>query len=309
MRLLLLGGSGLVGRAIARSPGAHRCVSTHDRHPVTGSIAFNAVKNDLRHLLTQQGDFDAALVLFGITKPDVCFADPNRAAAVNVDGVKRVIEVCAERGIRVVYFSTELVFDGLLGPYDENSVPNPRTVYGRHKAELEAYCLSHHPSSLVVRLARVVGLRLGDGTFLTQLAEDLLAGRPVVCAEDSVFSPVLAEDIAEAVLRLMQTGANGRVNVAGAQFETRCAMVAKMIAGLQAAGLQIRSKLCKKRLSDLNTIEPRPPNVALSIDRLRALTGFTPRGVDEIVAAIVTRVVGSQTYPKKELPCWPRIQN
>lgn len=300
-----------MGRAIANSPGVRRCVSTHVRHPVPGSIAFDSVNDDLRDLLAQQGDFDAVLILFGVTKPDECFANPRRAAEVNIDGVKRIIQVCAEQGLRMVYFSTELVFDGLRGPYDEDSIPNPQTVYGRHKAEIEAYCLAQHPSTLVVRLARVVGLRLGDGTFLTQLADDLLAGRPVICAEDSIFAPVLSEDIAEAVLRLLHVGASGRVNVAGAQFATRCAMAASMITALQNAGCQIQSKLCKKRLANLNTLEPRPLNIALSIHRLRALTGFTPRGVDEIVAEIVTGVVGSRTSNEneKELHCRLKEQN
>ncbi len=285
-RLLLLGGSGYIGRAIARRVGASQCIVTHCQKPYGNSLRFRAEYDSFPELLRRCGPIDTVLILFGITKPDACYFNPQRAYAVNVAATRNIMRHCADRRIPFVFFSTELVFDGLAGPYDEQTAPTPKTVYGKHKAQIETYCLTHHPEALVIRLGRVVGSAPHDGTLLTQMCSSLMRGERLYCAPDQTFSPIHVNDLAEAVVHLLQTDARGLVNVAGPDGTSRYAMATTLARKLAEQGSTACAAVHRKHLHEFATPEPRPPDVTLRIHRLQQCTGFSPRGIDQIISAV-----------------------
>src|SRR5579875_1478384 len=104
---------------------------------------------------------------------EVCETEENRAFAVNARAVKRLAQLCAESGARLVHYSTNYVFDGCAkAPYGEDDRPNPRSVYAISKLAGEYAAIAYSPGALVVRSAGLYGLHGSaskGGNFVTRM--------------------------------------------------------------------------------------------------------------------------------------------
>lgn len=128
-----------------------------------------------------------------------CRNDPEGTAAVNVTGTVALARWLAERGTRVLFLSTNQVFDGRLPePRPAEAPYSPITEYGRQKAAAEEGILPLRGAA-VLRLTKVVhpGMPLFDGW-----AAELRAGRPIEPFGDFHFAPVSADLVTEVLLRL-----------------------------------------------------------------------------------------------------------
>src|SRR4051794_22510804 len=139
MRAVVVGGSGQIGGWLLRTLAerGHTTVGTY------ATVAFpELVHLDASDLsgaaswLRAQAP-DVVFYPAGFTWVDGCERDPARARAANVDQPLNLARAAAEGGARFVYFSTDYVFDGRDGPYDESARPRPLSAYGRSKLEAE----------------------------------------------------------------------------------------------------------------------------------------------------------------------------
>ena len=154
-----------------------------------------------------------------LSRSPECEANPALAQRLNVEVTRRLAELCATASL--VFFSTDLVFDGRAGNYDESAVPNPLSVYGRTKAEAERVVLQH-PRPLVIRTSLNGGVSpTGDRSFNEELCRAWRAGRTLRLFTDEYRSPMHASVTAQAVWELALAGATGVYHVAGAQRLSR----------------------------------------------------------------------------------------
>jgi len=104
---------------------------------------------------------------------EVCEREEDQAFAVNARAVKRLASRSAAAGAKFVHLSTNYVFDGTAAaPYDENALPNPRSIYAISKLAGEHAALAYGPSALVVRTAGLYGLHGSaskGGNFVTRM--------------------------------------------------------------------------------------------------------------------------------------------
>jgi dTDP-4-dehydrorhamnose reductase len=127
----------------------------------------------------------------------------------NAVGPGILAEACARRGIRLVTFSSDLVFDGGGSvPYRESDRVAPINEYGRSKAEGERRVLLAMPEALVIRTSAFFG-PWDDHNFVTGALRRLAAGEPVVAAGDAVVSPTYVPDLVHAALDLLIDGEGG----------------------------------------------------------------------------------------------------
>jgi len=285
--VLIIGASGFVGRALLRRLADRRVVATAHRHPGNGLIRFDAQRDPVEALIDRHGPFAHALLLHGVTRPDQCFADPEAARRLNVESMRRLVSALVERGTTPVFTSSEVVFDGRRGAYAEGDEPRPLMLYGRQKVEIERLLAALDWPTLVVRLARVVGASPGDGTLFSDWLPALARGTDITCATDHVFSPLHADDAAEAMARLIDGGRSGIVHLAGPQAMSRLDMLRTLMERWRRAGLPLRARILARPLASFPTPEPRPRDVSLNIGRLVRWTGFTPRDVAALCEASV----------------------
>jgi dTDP-4-dehydrorhamnose reductase len=256
--VLITGAAGTLGRAFTRlceERGlAYRALTRHELDVTSPS----AVEQMLR-----ETNAWAVVNAAGYVRVDDAEHDVAACRRGNVDGVATLAARCADRGVALASFSSDLVFDGRKGaPYVERDATAPLGAYGASKAEAELRALALHPAALMIRTAAFFG-PWDDWNFVTLALRSLAEGLPVSAADDLVVSPTYVPDLVHATLDLLVDGERGIWHLAnaGAVSWADLATMAARAAGLDASLVDPRPH------SELGFIAPRPANVALASER------------------------------------------
>jgi dTDP-4-dehydrorhamnose reductase len=182
----------------------------------------------------------------------------------NTLGAAMLASVCARHGVRLVTFSSDLVFDGRgrEEPYVESDEVSPLNVYGRSKAEAERLVLGALPSALVIRTSAFFG-PWDEYNFLHAALAALARGEEFVAADDARVTPTYVPELAHACLDLLIDGERGLWHLAntGAVTWADFARRAARLAGLD-------ERLVRGRPTrELNLAAPRPVYSALESQR------------------------------------------
>lgn len=206
MRTLVLGGSGIVGRAL---------VAELSRR---GGAVAGRTREECD--ITREGDVAREVAAFrpelvvncaARTQVDLCEVEPERAFAVNGRSVGIVADAASAAGARLIHLSTDYVFDGEGSePYGEDHPTAPRSVYGASKLEGERQALAR-PGSLVVRTSWIFGA--GGANFVDAIAGRIAGGeRHLRVVADQRGAPTYAAFLASALADLGEWGASGIVH-------------------------------------------------------------------------------------------------
>ncbi|HXG49511.1 MAG TPA: SDR family oxidoreductase [Methylomirabilota bacterium] len=154
-----------------------------------------------------------------LSRTPACEAEPALARLLNVEVTRVLAEAAADA--RLVFLSSDLVFDGRAGNYDESATPHPLNVYAETKVAAEQIVRSH-PRHLVVRTSLNAGISpTGDRAFNEALRRSWEMGREVTLFTDEFRNPIPAEVTARAVWTLVVQGRTGLFHVAGSERLSR----------------------------------------------------------------------------------------
>jgi dTDP-4-dehydrorhamnose reductase len=211
------------------------------------------------------GEFEpwAIINAAGYVRVDDAEREPASCRRENTLGPQTLAAACAVRGISLVTFSSDLVFDGTSqSPYVESCAPAPLCVYGQSKAEAEARVLDILPSALVIRTSAFFG-PWDEYNFVTLALGMLAARRTFVAASDSMVSPTYVPDLVHASLDLLIDGERGLWHLAnpGAITWAELARLAANLASLDASFIEARPT------KELGLIAPRPLYSVLGSER------------------------------------------
>ena len=199
----------------------------------------------------------------GYVRVDAAESDREACWNDNVTGPVNLAAACRRRGLPLVTFSSDLVFDGALErPYLESDSPAPLNVYGASKAEAERRVLDLLPGALMVRTSAFFG-PWDDYNFATVALRVMEGGAPFAAADDLVVSPTYVPDLVHAVLDLLIDGEGGLWHLASEGAVTWHEF-GRMIA--RAAGVdEALVTPCSWR--DVWQPAPRPPYSVLGSER------------------------------------------
>jgi dTDP-4-dehydrorhamnose reductase len=170
----------------------------------------------------------------GYVRVDDAETDQERCYRENTTGSRLLAEACAAKGVRLLTFSSDLVFDGHQNtPYLESDVATPLNVYGRSKVLAEQGVLAHLPTALVVRTSAFFSA-WDEYNFVHQALAAARQGEPFEAADDLVISPTYVPDLVNASLDLLLDGAQGiwHLTNEGAYTWAELARLALRLAGL-----------------------------------------------------------------------------
>ena len=132
------------------------------------------------------------------------------------------------------------IYEGKEGFKDESVKPNPETIYGMQKLEIERYLEKEFEEYLILRSPKVIGEKKKDNTLLTNWVEDLQKGNEIVCADDQFFCATHIDNIVEMYYRVKEKGLKGIYNVCAKTTYTRLEM-----AEILAEKMRIKPKIKK----------------------------------------------------------------
>jgi dTDP-4-dehydrorhamnose reductase len=225
--ILVTGASGLLGASIVSLAQAQgrEVVGLYHRHPVhIDGVKLLAVDlTDQAKALRVFNELDPSSVVHcaAATGVDWCEEHPDEAHRSNVMMSTVIAGITAQSGARLLYVSTDSVFDGERGNYAETDAPGPVNVYAKTKLQGEREVLRENPAAAIAR----VNLYGWNGQNKDSLAEwvlrKLTAGSVVSGFSDVVFCPVLANDLAEVMLALLDQNLQGLYHVVGSEAVTK----------------------------------------------------------------------------------------
>lgn len=204
MRVLIFGATGMLGKALVRQ--------WHDDE----IIGLGSADADLRNPeQVQKAVADARpewiILSAAYTDVDGCEINPTLATSINTYGTVNVANAAARCDSKLLYFSTDYVFDGKkTTPYETTDARNPINAYGRSKAEAEQKLLEILPEACIVRTSWLFG---PGGRCFPDTILKLAETRPEIkVVNDQRGSPTYTLDLAEATMKLCRAGARGIVH-------------------------------------------------------------------------------------------------
>jgi dTDP-4-dehydrorhamnose reductase len=258
MRVTIFGVSGLLGKALMRE---------WSGDAVTGLGSRNADIRDGERVLqvVRETNPDWIVLAAAYTNVDGCEGNPELAFAVNRDGAVNVASAAREVGARLVFLSSDYVFDGRkTTPYQADDPRNPQSVYGRSKAEAEIRLLELIPECCIARTSWLFGA--GGKSFPDTILK-LATSRPALdVVNDQRGCPTYAVDLARAIIQLCRRNASGIVHATNAGDCTWFEFAQQIV---QSAGLTTTVRPVSSE--QMARPAPRPAYSVLSPARLLSL--------------------------------------
>lgn len=202
-RMIIVGASGVMGNALyaAARVSKKEVIGTYYSHQCNGLLRYDMCKERLGNVIGGIGPQDTVYLLSAYTNVAWVHAHQDIASELNLHATKRLIDEIAQTGARIIFMSSVEVFDGQQGNYNENSLPNPLTSYGRMKFEIEKYLLKKKCKSCIVRIGWKVAWD-ADSPCVIKFTYQALMGPGAKIARDNIFSLIDDRDICEGLLRI-----------------------------------------------------------------------------------------------------------
>jgi dTDP-4-dehydrorhamnose reductase len=289
-KILVTGASGFVGGSVLHHAPADWAIHACSRSPLAGA------RSDVFHHALDLGDKVAVAELVAEIQPDailhiaaianIDYAEANQAeaVAVNTETPGRLAALAERVGARFIFCSTDNVFDGVEGNYDEDAMVSPVNFYGRTKVAAEVLVHEALENHVIARVALVIGMPImGSGnSFLIKMEESLREGKEIQIPENEVRSPVDVITLGKSLLELAANDFTGTINLAGSTRLNRFDMAKRIAAKLGYS----ESLVIPTNSNALEGRAPRPNDVSLD-NALAKETLKTPmRDLDEALDMI-----------------------
>lgn len=224
MKHMIIGASGQIGSAIYGSAGAERkseVVGTWKTKPAHGLRKLDITDRSRVFRLVRDFSPDVIYLCAAMTNIDRCEQEFDESYKVNVLGTHNLIDAANRLGAKLVYISSDYIFDGDDGPYTELDAPNPLSVYGLHKLIGEQMVATTCENYLIVRSTLVFGWEEIGKNFIIRLRQRLSQKQYVKVPSDQIATPTYNRNLSNAILELTKNNAHGVYNLAGTSLISR----------------------------------------------------------------------------------------
>ena len=275
MKVLVTGAAGYIGKFICSYlKNEYDVISTDCKRPQDSSGEFELLDITDENRVKKQLDLlkpDVVIHLAGIK--DLNFSQKNKDTAynINVRGTDNIINACKNTGARLVFLSTDYVFDGQKGMYKEEDAVNPQTYYGATKIEAEKLIKQKLQNYVIIRTGGVFGgYDNVTSPLFAWLLYNLKANKPVDAFVDVYNSPTPLDVLGDGMIRVLEIADTGIFHVAGPERINRFDFFKKIAthSGFNAGLIRpINNK-------DSDQLFLRPKDISLDTGKMRACLGI-----------------------------------
>ena len=164
MNSVVIGASGKIGKYFFSNK-QKDLLLTYNKNKLKNGIKFDVLKDNIIDLIKKK-NISKVVILSAYSDPDFCKKNKELSEKLNVIKTKKLIS-CLIKKKYIFFFSSEFVFDGKIGKYNENHKPKPINLYGKQKLEIEKYINKNTKNFCIFRIAKTYGDDLNDNTLIS----------------------------------------------------------------------------------------------------------------------------------------------
>jgi dTDP-4-dehydrorhamnose reductase len=267
-KIVVAGASGLLGsKIIGKVEKKYAIYPTHATRPLfPNSLKMNITDEIEVKRIFSKVKPDILIHTAAETNVDKCENNKDYALRVNAEGTKVLAKACNQVDARIVYVSTDYVFDGEKGLYTEEDKPNPVNYYGLTKLMGEKYVAELCEGFVILRTSVLYGVHPEKPNFATWVIKSLKEKKRLTVIEDHYNSPTFADNLAEVILEIIDKRLEGVYHTAGSERISRYKFALKIAETFDFnAGL-----ISPIKMSELKVwTAKRPKDSSLRVDKVK----------------------------------------
>ena len=296
-RILITGANGLLGQKLVglltQQSGVHLIATArgNNRLPHTDGYAYRPMditnRQQVQDVISETRP-DVIIHTAAMTDVDKCEIHKDDCWAQNVQAVESLVDACRSVGAFLLHVSTDFIFDGTAGPYDETAEGNPISFYGWSKYAAEKVVMNADIEWAIARTVLVYGIAhdMSRSNIILWVKKSLEDGKNIKVVTDQWRSPTLAEDLAMGCYLIADQKAGGVFNISGKEVLTPYDMAIKTA---DYFGLN-KSLIAQADASTFTQVARRPPRTGFVLDKARTVLGYDPHTFDEGIAVLASQL-------------------
>lgn len=288
-RILVVGSNGLLGQRLIsfylEKPNVELVGCSIEDNSFLAGIAYKKCditsRDEVKKLVF---DFypDVVINVAAFTNVDLSETERETAWKVNVKGVEYLVEACRTIDAKIIHISTDYIFNGFNGPYDENAKPDPQGYYGRTKLASENVLKIGAVTYAVVRTNVLYGIADSRPDFVRWVVNSLTDNKNIRVVTDQINNPTFVEDLVHAINKIIELEKYKIYNIGGKDFLNRFEF-----AEIIAEYFNLDKKLITPILTEeLNQPAKRPLKSGLITIKAETELGYKPHSVLESLGKI-----------------------
>lgn len=284
MKILVTGANGLLGQYLIRdlAMAGYKVIAAgkgNSRLPDYAGITYTYLPLDINdkkvvHEIIEKVQPSVIIHAAAITQPDACELDKETCWNTNVHATAYITEAAEKASGRLIYISTDFVFDGEDGPYKEEDKPHPVNYYGESKLAAEQIVQSSTVEWAIVRTVLVYGNILAGtrSNVVTWVKDNLESRKNIKVVNDQVRTPTYVEDLSKGIVLIVQKNAKGIYHISGKEVFTPYEMA------VQVADYFGLDKSLMEKVDAAIFTQPanRPLKTGFIIDKAEKELGYMP---------------------------------
>lgn len=288
MKILVTGSNGLLGQKLvhklSNDPEVELIATARGENRLKDQSGYRYIQLDITlkdevNRVIDEVKPDVLINTAAMTNVDACEADKEGCDKLNVDAVQYLVEACIRNNVHLVHLSTDFIFDGEEGPYDEEAEPNPLSYYGRSKLTAEEIILKSKVKAAILRTVLVYGIAedMSRSNIVLWAKGALEKGKEINVVNDQFRSPTLAEDLADGCILAAKQKAEGIYNISGEDQMS----VMEIVQAVADHWKLDKSIIKPVSSTTLNQPAKRPPITGFILDKARRELGYKPHSFKE----------------------------
>lgn len=293
MKILITGSNGLLGQKLvhklSKDPEVELIATARGENRLSNKEGYTYKSLDITDEIAVAETIskfkpDSLIHTAAMTNVDACEADKEGCDKLNVDAVKYIADACNANNVHLVHLSTDFIFDGEDGPYDEEAEPNPVSYYGESKLKAEEIVLKSGLDAAILRTVLVYGIAedMSRSNIALWAKGALSKGQQINVVDDQFRSPTLAEDLADGCILAAKQKAKGIYNISG-KDQLSVLEIVQQVADYWKLDKNLINPVSSKTLSQP---AKRPPKTGFILDKAIRELGYQPHSLMEGLAVL-----------------------
>jgi dTDP-4-dehydrorhamnose reductase len=297
MKILITGSNGLLGQKLVQlitREGKHELIATargENRLPFEKGYIFESLditKEAEIEAIVKKHQPEVIINTAAMTNVDQCETEREDCWELNVTAVEYLIKASKKHNAFLLQLSTDFIFDGENGPYDEEAEANPVSYYGESKLAAEQLILESKIDWAIARTVLVYGIAqdMSRSNIILWVKKSLEEGKEIQVVDDQWRTPTLAEDLAKGCLLIAEKKAKGIFNISGDDLLTPYEMAVKTANFFKLP----QSSMTKTDSTKFKQTAKRPPKTGFILDKAKKELGYQPHTFEEGIKVLADQM-------------------